>query len=128
MSAAGAGRFAVVCGTIALVSGAAVWTFAAERGPETLRWSLLGWAVMAVSGVGAGVWMARVHGRPGTGFLLALGTGMLARLFGAAAGALWAAQHGVEAVWAYLAGLSAGYLPLQAFESVWFLRRTRGRG
>jgi hypothetical protein len=31
----------------------------------------------------------------------------------------------MEAVWAYLAGLVAGYLPLQLFEIWWFVRSAR---
>ncbi len=86
---------------------------------------MTGWAIMAIIGVITGLWMVRVYGKPGSGFLAAMATGMLARLFLSASVALWAAQHGVGYVWAFLAGLFAGYLPLQAFEVAWFFREAR---
>ena len=119
--------FAAVCGLIAVASGIAVYSVAAPRGVEIVRWSMGGWAIVAAVGVITGLWMVRVHGKPGSGFLAAMGTGMLARLFLTAAVALWAAQHGIEYVWAFLAGLVAGYLPLQAFEVTWFFREARRR-
>jgi hypothetical protein len=117
--------FATLCGLIAVTSGIGVYTVAAPRGVDIVRWSMGGWAIMAAVGVITGLWMVRVHGKPGSGFLAAMGTGMLARLFLSAAVALWAAQHGVEYVLAFLAGLSTGYLPLQAFEVTWFFREAR---
>jgi len=117
--------FAAICGLIAAASGIAVYLVAAPRGAEIVRWSMGGWAIAAAVGVIAGLWMVRVHGKPGSGFLAAMGTGMLARLFISAAVALWAARHGIECVSAYLAGLFTGYLPLQAFEVTWFLREAR---
>jgi hypothetical protein len=119
------GRFATLCTLIAVVTGVAVYAVAAPRGGEIVRWSMTGWAIVAVIGVVTGIWMVRVHGKPGSGFLAAMGAGMLARLFLAAAVALWAAQHGIEYVWAFLAGLFTGYLPLQAFEVTWFFREAR---
>jgi len=119
------GRFAAVCGLIAVATGVAVYAVATPRGAEITRWSMTGWAIMAVTGVVTGLWMVRVHGKPGSGFLAAMGTGMLARLFLSAGVALWAAQHGIEYVWAFLAGLVTGYLPLQAFEVAWFFREAR---
>ena len=47
--------------------------------------------------------MERKHGSPGSGFLIALGTCMLARLFASVAGALVAAASGTDAVWAFFA-------------------------
>ena len=120
-----AGRFLIVCGVIALVSGAALAWFGSARGEGFLRWSLLGWLVMASIGVVGGVWAVRVHGRPGAGFIVAIGTCMLARLFASALGAWGAARHGMPAVWPYLTGLTAGYVPLQLFELGWFVRRAR---
>ena len=119
------GRFATICLLIAATTGVAVYAFAAPRGAGIVRWSMAGWAIMAVVGVITGLWMVRVHGKPGSGFLAAMGTGMLARLFLSAAVALWAAQQGIEYVWAFLTGLFTGYLPLQAFEVAWFFREAR---
>jgi len=119
------GLFAAICGLISAASGIAVYLVAAPRGAEIVRWSMTGWAIMAVIGFTTGLWMVRVHGKPGSGFLAAMGAGMLARLFISAAVALWAARHGIEYVSAYLAGLFTGYLPLQAFEVTWFFREAR---
>ena len=119
------GRFAAICVLIAVVTGIAVYAVAVPRGAEIVRWSMTGWAIMVVIGVISGLWMVRVHGKPGSGFLAAMGTGMLARLFLSTAAALWAAQHGIEYVWSLLAGLVSGYLPLQAFEVAWFFREAR---
>jgi len=69
--------------------------------------------------------MSRKHGGEGAGFLVALGTCMLARLFASVAGAAGAALSGMDAVWPYVVGLTAGYLPLQMFELYWFIRRAR---
>ena len=52
---------------------------------------------------------------------------MLARLFASVGGALGAAVRGTDAVWPYLVGLCAGYVPLQLFEVGWFLRLSKVR-
>ena len=121
-----AGRFLVPCGAIAGLSGALLFLAAFPRGEGFLRWSLLGWVVMASIGVVGGVWAVRAHGRPGAGFIVAIGTCMLARLFASALGAWGAARHGMPAVWPYLTGLTAGYVPLQLFELGWFVRGIKG--
>ena len=127
MSRAGeAFRFASIGVAIALLSALPVLALGRAHGREILVWSLGGWALMAVVGIAAGVWMVRSHGRPGSGFLAALAGGMLSRLFLSAAGAAWAARQDIETVWAFLGGLAAGYVPLQTFELAWFIRRGRG--
>jgi uncharacterized membrane protein YeaQ/YmgE (transglycosylase-associated protein family) len=118
------GRFAASCLLIAVVTGAVVYAVTAPRGAEIVRWCMTGWAVIAVVGVVSGVLMVRLHGKPGAGFLAAMGTGMVGRLVLSAAAALWAAQHGIEYVWALLAGIVSAYLPLQAFEVIWFFRES----
>ena len=80
---------------------------------------------MVLVGVAGGAWLATQHGSPGTGFLVAMGTCMLARLFGSAAGAIAAGTHGMGALWPYLAGLGFGFVPLQLFEIGWFMRLTK---
>ena len=98
---------------------------AAPRGERVVGWSLLGWLVMSVTGVVGGSWLVAKHGSLGWGFFAALAACMLARLLFGGAGALAAALRGPEAPWAYLAGLGVGYLPLQVFETGWFLRRSK---
>ena len=121
----GALPFASIGVAIALLSALPVLAFGRSHGRPILVWSLAGWAVMAVVGIAAGVWMVRSHGRPGSGFLAAVAGGMLSRLFLSAAGAAWAARQDIETVWAFLGGLVAGYVPLQAFELTWFIRKGR---
>ena len=125
MTGSAAGRYAIWSGAVTLAAALLILAFAAAEGWAPARWSLLGWAIMAVTGVGGGAWVVRRHGDPGPGFLLALGTCMLARLIASALGAATAAVYGMEAVWPYLAGLVATFLPLQIFEMSWFLRQTR---
>ncbi|HKQ62325.1 MAG TPA: hypothetical protein VJS92_13620, partial [Candidatus Polarisedimenticolaceae bacterium] len=96
---------------------------AARFGANVVGWSLLGWASTGFTGVAGGAWMAARHGTQGAGFMVAMGTSMLARLLLAAAGAFTAATQGAQAAGAYAAGLAAGYLPLQVFEARWFLKR-----
>lgn len=120
-------RFAVIGGAIAVAAGLALLPAGLARGPETLLWGVLGWSIMAVTGVVGGTWMARKLGGQGAGFLVALGTCMLARLFAAVAGAAGAAMNGLDAVWPYVVGLGAGYVPLQLFEMGWFIRRAKVR-
>jgi hypothetical protein len=125
LKAGGALRFAILGGVIAVGAGLALLPVGLARGGMALRWGAIGWAIMAVIGVVGGAWLARMHGRQGSGFLVALGTCMLARLFASVGGALGAAISGMDAVWPFLAGLCAGYVPLQAFEMIWFVRRSR---
>jgi hypothetical protein len=125
LKASGAARFGIIGGAIALAAAASLLPLAIARGGVTLQWGIAGWLIMAITGLGGGIWLVIKHGRQGSGFLVALGTCMLARLFASAAGALGAAVQGMEAVWAYLIGLVAGYIPLQLFEIWWFARSSR---
>jgi len=118
-------RYTAWSGSIAVASGLVLLAFASAEGAVAARWSMLGWLVMALTGVLGGARMATHHGRPGSGFIVALGTCMLARLFASAAGAVAAALSGSGAVWPYLVGLGVGFLPLQIYEVGWFLRRSR---
>jgi hypothetical protein len=119
------GRYAAW--SLGIGSGAAliVMLLARSEGRAAIGWGLLGWSVMVLVGAIGGAWLVTQHGAPGAGFLVAMGTCMLARLFGAAAGALAAGMQGTEAVWPYLVGLGVGYIPLQFFEIGWFMRQTK---
>ena len=92
-----------------------------------MRWSLIGWAVMSLTGVICGSWMAALHGRPGAAFVAALLGCTLARLIAAGLGAWATTQIGYKAAWPYMIGLGVGYVPLQLFEAGWFLTRGAGR-
>lgn len=127
MKSTGALKFAIIGGVIVVAAGMALLLLTSDRDAFLRGWSILGWSIMAVTGVAGGIWLSRVHGRQGAAFLVALGTCMLARLFASVGGAVGAAISGKHAVWAYLAGLCAGYIPLQSFEVFWFIRKARQR-
>lgn len=112
-------------GALTLAVGLALLPWALAHGPVAMQWGVSGWLIMAGTGMAGGVWLVLKHGKQGSGFLVALGTCMLARLFASAAGAFGAAQQGMEAVWPYIVGLIAGYVPLQLFELWWFVRVAR---
>jgi hypothetical protein len=117
-----------VAGAVALTLAVAAGVLpiaAARGGPTAAGWTALGWLVTALTGVAGGAWVASRHGRAGAGFFVALQTCILARLGLSALGALLAANRGRDAAWAYVAGLVAGFLPLQVFEILWFFRVAR---
>lgn len=108
---------------VAGVSGGAMLPIVSLVGEGSFGWAILGFGSMAAIGIASGTSMVREHGTAGTGFLAAMILGTLAKLLLAAGGALAAARAGATV--AYLVGLGAGYLPLQAFEVIWFHRATR---
>jgi len=117
-----ASRYALASGAGALVAGLVVLFVAAPRGQVTLAAGLAAWLVTSLAGVAGGAWLVFRHGRPDSGFPLALAACMGLRLILFVAGPLAAAPLGSEAVWAVLGGLFAGYLPPQATEVLWFAR------
>ena len=117
--------FLALGAAIAALAGAASYFVARSVGSAAVLPCLAGWAIMVAAGLAGGLFLVRAHGRPGTGFLGALVASMLLRLALSSAGAAWAAASSIETVWAYLGGLAAGYVPLQAFELAWFIRRDR---
>lgn len=90
-------------------------------------WAGAGFLATAVPGLIFGLWMAREHGRPGSRFALALGSGFLVRLVLVASAAFLAGRAGADAGWRLLAGLAAGFVPLFLFETVWFGRNALRR-
>ena len=117
-------RFALWSGASALIAALLLVPVAATWGTAVVGWSLLGWLVTAVAGVAGGAWIVSKHGSKGSGFLVALGVCMLARLILFVAGPFAAAPRGVEATLACVVGLFAGYLPTQATEVIWIARKT----
>jgi hypothetical protein len=77
---------------------------------------------MAAPGIVGGLWLAREHGRSGTGFVVALGAGFVARLILAATSVYLATKVGSAAAGSLVAGLAAGFVPVVAFEMFWFSR------
>lgn len=119
-------HFAVWSGASTLAVGVLLVAAAAWRGDVAVRWSLLGWILTTVAGVGGGAWIVSRHGTRGAGFLGALVVCMIARVIFFVAGPFAAAPVGAEAVGAVLVGLFAGYVPAQAVEIIWFAKNTPG--
>ncbi len=125
MTPLGPGRYAVGSSVVSAVSGGILAALASLHSGAAVRWGLLGWLLMAVVGVAGGAWAVSHHGDPAPGFLVAVGTCMLLRLVFAAAGAVAASTVETEALYAFLIGLGAGYVPTQVFEMSWFLKRSK---
>jgi hypothetical protein len=120
-------RFALWSGVSALIAALLLVPLAASWGGSVVRWSLLGWLVTAVAGVAGGIWLISQHGTRGSGFLVALGVCMLARLILFVVGPIVAAPRGMEAALACVVGLFAGYVPTQATEVIWIARHRANR-
>jgi hypothetical protein len=117
-------RFALWSAASVLIVALLMVPLALSQEEVVVRSGLIGWMLTAAAGVGGGAWAVSKHGTPGSGFLVALGVCMLARLILFVAGPLAAAPLGMKAVWACVAGLFAGYLPAQATEVIWFAKAT----
>jgi hypothetical protein len=113
----------VLGSTAAALAGlAALLAWTSRDGVLPAVWVVGGFLAMALPGVAGGAWLAREHGRAGSSFVAVLQAGMLVRLALAAMVAMSAAHAGGPAMAASMAGLAAGFLPVMAFEMVWFAR------
>jgi hypothetical protein len=117
--------FAWRAALVALAGGGAAVALALGRPAADRAWVIAGWAVLAVAGTAGGAWLAREHGKPGAAFLVALGAGVAARFVAVAGGCVAAALAGKGALTAYAVGVLTGFVPVQAFEALWFFRRSR---
>jgi hypothetical protein len=126
-SSTSATAFAWRAALAALAGGAAAALLAMGRPAGDRVWVFAGWAILAAAGTLGGAWLAREHGKPGSRFLVALGAGVAARFVAVAGGCVAAAFAGKSALTAYAVGLLTGFVPVQAFEALWFFRRTRAR-
>lgn len=115
----------MIAALVALASLAALSPLALNMWPGAIAWSLSGWLILAAVGAADGVWLNLRYGQAGSGFLLAMVTGMLARMLVVGIGTFLAFRAGEAAPWAFLAGVAAGFVPLQVFEVIWFLRLGR---
>ena len=88
-------------------------------------WSIVGWVLASALGTICGARLVSVHGTPGTAFLKAHGSCILARLFTFAGGTAWAFSQSMEGALAFLVGVAAGFLPTQLLEMIWFASRTK---
>jgi len=114
--------FAVGASVAATVGAATLLPWFSGDDPLASAWAAKGFLAMAVPGIAGGAWLAREHGRSAQRFLIALATGFIMRLALAAVAAFFAAKAGDGAGVALLSGLAAGFVPLMAFEMVWFAR------
>ena len=81
---------------------------------------------MALPVIATGAWLAYEQGRAGVSFVIALGTGLFMRAVLLVAVVVGAANQGPGALKGALAGLAIGFVPVTAFEMVWFSRRVPG--
>jgi hypothetical protein len=127
VNASSVGRFVLGSSLVALAAGAVLTVVAGRFGSLAVGYGLAGWLAMALVGTAAGAWAVARHGKPGPGFIVAVGTGMLARVVLAAIGAGVTVARGEGGIYAYFAGVGAGYVPVQMYEMGWFLRQGRAR-
>jgi TM2 domain-containing membrane protein YozV len=120
--------FALLASVVAALGAAALlpWFWGGERAASV--WAARGFLAMAVPGIVGGAWLVREHGRSAQRFLVALATGFITRLILAGLAAFYAGKAGDGAATALLSGLAAGFVPLMAFEMIWFARARGARG
>jgi len=95
---------------------------------DTSAWAMAGFVAMALPVIAAGVWLAYERGRAGVSFVVALGAGLLMRAALLVVVVAGAAHQGEAALIGALVGLAVGFVPVTAFELVWFARRAHGVG
>jgi hypothetical protein len=125
MSAPAVRRYLRGAAVIGVVTGSGLGVVAAIAGGAWKTWGPAGWLAATAIGLIAGAALARTHGSPGWGFVVAMLAGILARFVALAAGGVWAAWTGRTALVAFVAGFGAGFVPLQIHEA-FFLRRGSG--
>jgi hypothetical protein len=116
-------RFASWGVLLAAASAGGALLLASPVRREALVWGAFGWLAMTSIGVASGAWLAVHHGSPGHGFLAGLVGGMLARLLAMTIGAVGVVLTGGGGVWGFAVGLTAGFLPMQAYEIAYFYLR-----
>jgi hypothetical protein len=117
--------FAFAIGAAAAATTGGLAVAIASPGP----WSAAAFLATAVPALLSGAALAHLHGRPGGAFPLVVGAGSFLRLALGCLVTILAARKGGPAVSAALAGLVAGFVPVTAFETWWFARKSlRGSG
>ena len=113
--------------TVAAVLAAAGLVFGLRGASSvTSGWALVGFAAMALPVIATGAFLAHEQGHAGASFVVVLGAGLLMRavfLTLVVAGAL---RQDTAALLGALVGLAVGFVPVTAFELVWFARRVHG--
>jgi len=120
--------FALGASVAASVGAAALLLWFSGDDRLASAWAAKGFLAMALPGIAGGAWLAREHGRSAQRFLIALAAGFVTRLVLAGSAAFFAAKAGGGAGLALLFGLAAGFVPLTAFEMIWFVRARGAQG
>ncbi len=120
--------FALLASLAAAAGAAALLPWFWGGQPAASAWAARGFWAMAVPGIVGGTWIVREHGRSAQGFLVALAMGFITRLILAGVAAFYAGKAGDGAGTALLSGLAAGFVPLMAFEMIWFSRARCAQG
>jgi hypothetical protein len=128
VSVSAARRYLREAVAIGVVTGLSLAVIAAVAGGAWKSWGPAGWLAATAIGLVAGGALARFHGSPGWGFVVAMLAGILARFVALAAGGVWAALTGRTALVAFVAGFGAGFVPLQVHEGFFLRRGSRAPG
>jgi len=121
-------RFALGALATTAVSAVGIGWWLAGRDSAVTSWASIGFVVTAAPGIVIGSWLAAEHGHTGSRFLIAIAAGFVTRLVLAAVAAFGAAKAGGAAGFGLISGLAAGFVPLTAFEMIWFVARQRASG
>ncbi len=121
------GRWIAAASVVTALGAVVVVPWASSLGPGAVGWAASAWAAMAIVGIAAGAWLVNEYGRAGSGFVVAMGTGILLRSMVALGWVAWSLRAGGGAHRPCLAGLAAAYVPLQVLEVAWFHRAGRRR-
>ena len=124
MNGPGSIRFGMIAALLAVAGFAAVLPAVNAWWPDATFWAAGGWLALTALGVADGVWLNRQYGSPGSGFMLALVAGILARMVIVGGGAVLAFLSGGNSAWGFLAGVGAGFIPVQVFSMIWFAKMT----
>ena len=92
---------------------------------DASAWAMAGFAAMSFPIMATGAWLAHEQGRPGAAFVVALAAGLCLRAGLLAIVVAAAARQGEPSLLPALSGLVLGFVPLTAFEMIWFARRAR---
>jgi hypothetical protein len=116
--------FAIGAAASASLGGCALVLAVPNLAASAWGWAAAAFLVTACPGIVFGVLLEHLHGRQGGAFPLAVGAGLLVRLGLAGLVTVLAAREGGSAIPADLLGLATGFVPVTAFETWWFARKT----
>ena len=115
-------RFTLAAALVAGIAGSFAGALTQRIDPAATVYTLGGWFAAAGVSIACAAWLAHVLGADQATFLKALAGGMLLRWLIILGSLAWAMTLEPSQWKAWLAGLAAGYLPVQAAELTWFVR------